>query len=101
MLHGGQGGAHVGHHGQTVVVAPRVAHAVAGDQHLGLNLFEAVEHRICPHVWRANAPDRAQTGRGQESHHGFGGVGQIRGHAVAGLDALVLQVQGERGDLTL
>jgi hypothetical protein len=59
VLHRGQGLAQLVHHGHAVEVAPAVAHAIAGDQHLGCNLFEAVEHGIRSHVGRAQAPHAA------------------------------------------
>jgi hypothetical protein len=95
----GQGGAHLGHHAQAVEVAPAVGHAVAGDQHHRVDLAETVEHGVRAHVGRADAPDRADAHRGQKGHHGLGNVGQVGGHAVAGLHARFPQVQRQRGHL--
>ena len=89
------------HHVQPINVAPRPGDAVAGDQHLGLDLFEAIQHGVRAHVGRAHAPHRADAGRGQKGDHGLGNVGQVGRHAVARLHALCLQVQRERGDLAL
>ncbi|MNV26895.1 hypothetical protein D3C71_1180260 [compost metagenome] len=99
MLHAGQVGAQLGQHASAVVVTPAVGHAVHGDQHLGLDLAEAVEHCVRAHVGRADAPHAADAHRGQKGDHGLGHVGQVGGHAVAGLDALGLEVQRQRCDL--
>jgi hypothetical protein len=80
-------------------VAPAVTHAIAGDQHLGLDLPEAIEHRIGPHVGRADAPDPANAHHGEESDDRLRDVGQVGGHPVAWLQALRAQVQRQRGDL--
>ncbi len=99
--HAGQGRAQFGHGGRAVDVAAAIAHAVAGDQHLGLDLLEAIEHGVRPHVGRAHAPDRAEAGAGQEGDDGLGNVGQVGGDAIARLHALRAQVQGQRRDLAM
>ena len=93
VLHAGQSIAQLLHHTHAVKISAAIAHPVYRDQHLGLDLFEAVEHGVGAHVGRANAPHTAHAGGGQKRHHGFGNVGQIRRHPVPRLHALGLQVQ--------
>ena len=95
MLHAGQRRRQGAHHLRPIQVAAPIAHAVAGNQHLGFDLLEAVQHRVAAHIGGANAPHRADAGRSQKGDHGFGNIRQVRGHAVTGLHALGLQVQGQ------
>ena len=99
MGHAGQGGAQLGHHAGAIVVFGAIGHAIAGDQHLGRDLFEAIEHGIGAHVGRAHTPDGAQTDHRKKSHHGFWNIGQVNGHAVTGLDTLCAEVACHGGDL--
>ncbi len=99
MLHAGQGSAQLGHHAQAIKVATAKRHAVTGNQHLGLNLFEAIQHRVGAHVRRANAPHPANAHGGQKRHHRLGYVGQVGRNPVPRLHPLRLQVQGERRHL--
>ena len=99
MPHRGQGRTQLDQHRATVQFAPAVGDAVAGDQHLGFDLLEAVQHRVAAHVRRANAPHRTDAHRGQKSHHRLRTVGQVGGDAVARVHPLRLQVQRQRGDL--
>ena len=99
MAHAGQGRLQLGHHRAAVDVTATIAHAVAGDQHLGLDLPEAVQHRRRAHVGRANAPDRAQADGRQKRHHRLRDIGQVGGHPVAGLNTLGTQVQRQRRHL--
>ena len=64
----------------TVVVA------VAGDQHLGLDLSEPVERPLDTEVGRARGPDRAQACRREHGDNRLGNVGQPAGNAVPGRD---------------
>ena len=100
MLYRRQGVDQLLHHGHAVVVAPAIGDAIHRDQHLGLNLLEAVQHRQRAHVGRANAPHPAHTDGGQKGHHGFGNIGQVSRNAVAGLQPMGLQMQGHGGHLT-
>ncbi|MET4069515.1 hypothetical protein ABID58_004317 [Bradyrhizobium sp. S3.2.6] len=84
-----------------IMPASGIGDGVAGDQHLWLDLLEAVDHGGRGHVGRADAPDRADAGAGEKRNDGFGDVRQIGRDTVAGLDALVLQMQRERGRLAL
>ena len=88
MPHAGQRRRHVGHHRPAVQVAATVMDAVAGYQHLGFDLPEAVQHRVAAHVGCANAPHGAYAGAGQERDHGLGDIGQVGGHAVTRHDTL-------------
>ena len=51
------------------------------------------------HVGRTNAPHSSNAGGCQKCNGGFRNIGQIRGHTVARLDALRLQVQSQRRNL--
>jgi hypothetical protein len=97
--HGGQLGEQGIDVGAPVVVPPGPGVAVAGQQHLGFDLAEAVEHRHRAHVGRADAPDRAQAGHGEEHRHRLRRVGQHGDDAIARLDTQTLQGAREGGDL--
>ena len=86
-------------HGTAVNLLAAVGDAISGNQHFGFNLFEAVKHSGCAHVRCANAPHTANTDGGQKRHHGLRNIGQVSGHAVAGLNALRFEMQGEGGHL--
>ncbi len=101
MLHRGQRRQQLGHHGAAVECTAAVAHAITSDQHPWLNLLETVQHGLCAHVRRADAPDATNADRGQKSHHGLGNVGQIGRYPVAGLHALRTQVQRQGRHLLL
>ena len=94
-----QRGAQLGHDAGAIEVAAAVSDAVAGDQDLGLDLLEAVQHGVGAHVGRTEAPDAADARHRQEGDDGFRDVRQVRRHAVAGLHALLLQMQGQGSDL--
>ena len=51
-----------------------VAVAVGAEQHLRLDLAEAVEHALDAEVRRARGPDDALRERGEREHAGFGNV---------------------------
>ena len=99
VLHARQRGAQFLHHVGAVEVLAAVADAVAGDQHLRLDLLEAVEHGGGAHVGRAQAPHAADAGHGEEGDHRLGDVRQVGRDAIAGLHALLLQMQRQRSDL--
>ena len=81
------------------MVLAAIGDAIAGDQHLGFDLPEAVEHGGGAHVRRADAPHAAEADHGEEGDHGLGHVRQVGRHAVAGLQALRPQVQRQRRHL--
>ena len=89
-----------GHDHRAVKIASAVGDAVTGNQHLGLDLLEAVQHRIDAHVRCANAPHAADAGGSQKRDHGLCNIRQIGRHAVARLHPMRLQMQRQRRDLT-
>ena len=99
LAHAGQRLAQLCDQRQAVLVAPAIGHAVARDEDFRLDLAEPVQHRIAAHVRRADAPHRADAGRGEEGDHRLRYVGQVGRHPVAGRHAVLLQVQGERRHL--
>ena len=83
-----------------VEVAPVVAVAVHGEQHLRLDLREAVDHRAGAEVGRAARPDGADRRGGQERGHRLRDVRHVGGDPVAALDAERAQAGGDpRGAL--
>ena len=78
---------------------PAVRVAVDGQQHLRLDLGEAVDHAARPELGRDAGPDRAQAGRGQEGDQRLGAVGQVGDDAVALLHAQRLQARAHACDL--
>ena len=99
LLDAGQRGQQFVQHRPAVVGDAAPAVAVGGDQHLGGDLAEAVEHRHRAHVGRADRPDRAQAGTGQEDDRGLGRVGQHGRHPVAALHAHAPERQRHRRHL--
>ncbi len=61
--------------------------AVDGDEQLGLDLAEAIEHTLDAEVRRARRPDRAAADRRQHGGERLGHVGQVGRDPVAGIDA--------------
>jgi hypothetical protein len=82
-----------------VVVAPAVAVAVDGKEHLGLDLREAVDDRARAELGRGARPHRADRGGGQEGGDRLGDVRHVGGHPVAGTDAHAPQPAGDAGGL--
>ena len=82
-----------------VEVLAAVAVAVDGEQHLGLDLGEAVDHAGRAEVGRAARPDRADRGGGEEGDDRLGDVRQVGDDAVAALDPELAQPRGDGGDL--
>ena len=66
-----------------VEVVPAVAVAVDRQQHLGLDLREAVDHRARAELGRRARPHGADRGGGQEGRDRLGDVGHVGGDAVA------------------
>ena len=83
------------------IVEPLAARAVAGrgDQHLGRDLAEAVEHAIDAEIRRAGRPDRADRRGREHRHDGLGRMRHDRGDPVAGPDAVPPERGREARDL--
>ena len=69
---------------ERVVRLPVVAVAVGAEQHLGLDLAEAVDHAVDAEIGRARRPDDALRQRGERQHAGLGQVRDEGGGAIAG-----------------
>ena len=82
-----------------VEVASVVAVAVDAEEHLGLDLREAVDHAAGAEVGRAARPDGADRGGGEEGDQGLGQVRHVGGDAVAGTDPERAQCRGRPRDL--
>ena len=82
-----------------VMVLAAVAVAVDRQQHLRLDLREAVDDRARPEVRRAARPDRAEARGGEEGGDRLGDVRHVGDDAVAALDAHRLQAGGDAGGL--
>ena len=77
-----------------VEVLAAVAVAVDGEQHLGLDLREAVD-TLAGRSRASSGPDRAEAGGGEERDHRLGDVRQVGHDAVAALDAERAQAGGD------
>jgi hypothetical protein len=75
-------------HVHPVEVTPVVAVTVDGEQHLGLDLRDAVHHGAGTEVGRAAQPHRAQARRGQEGGDRLSGIGHVGDDAIAALHSL-------------
>ena len=73
-----------------------VAVAVAGDQHLGLNLPEAIQRALDAEIRRAGGPNRADAGRGEHRHHRLRHVRQPPSDAISPFNAERNQRLAER-----
>ena len=77
-----------------VDVFAAVAVAVHGQQHLGVDLAEPVDHRPHAGLGGTARPHRTQRGGGQHGDEGFGNVGKVAGDPIAGPNAQPLQSLG-------
>ena len=84
---------------RAVEVLAVVAVAVDGQEHLRLDLREAVDHAARAEVGRAARPDGADRGGGEERRDRLGDVRHVGRHAVALLDAERAQPGGDRRHL--
>ena len=89
-----QGGDDVGDVLGAVDVLAAVAVAVDGDQHDGLDLGEAVDHRADPELGRAARPDRSDRGGGEQADERLGNVRGVGDDTIARRDAEVAQRRG-------
>ena len=80
---------------RAVEVAAVVAVAVDGQQHLRLDLREAVDHRAGAEVRRAARPHGAERRGGEERRHRLGEVRDVGRHPVAAADAERPQPAGD------
>ena len=76
----------LGHTLAPVEVPTAVAVALGGDQHLRLDLLEAIDHSRGSELGRAARPDGPDARARQEGHHGLRHVRHVRRHAVAAVD---------------
>ena len=97
-LQAGQAGRDLGELGAHVDRLAVIAVAVDGDQDLGLDLAEPVEHALDAEVGRAGRPDRALRGDSQHGDDGLGRVRHDRGHPIARADAFARQRRGKLRD---
>src|SRR5574337_2097317 len=75
--------------------------AVAGEQHLGLDLAETVKHAVDAEVRRTGGPDGTDTGRREHGNDGFWAVGHEARDAIAWLYSGFFQGIRESGDLAI
>ena len=72
--------------------------AVDRDEHLRLDLREAVDHAARAELRRDAGPDRAEAGRGEEADQRLGDVREVGHDAVAAADAEPLQLGARARD---
>ena len=99
MFHTGQCLTQFADHRVAFQVFAAVSDTVHRDQHLGCDLLEPVNDSVRAHVRRAHAPNAANADHGQKRHHGFCNIRHVHSDTVAGLHALRLQMQRQRGRL--
>jgi hypothetical protein len=98
LLHARQLFQHLRHLVLAVVFLAAIEVAVRAEEHLRLDLAEAIQHALHAEIRRAARPDRAQA-RGREQRRGaFGHVGQVPRHAVALLHARIRKRLRDPGD---
>ncbi len=82
-----------------VEVLATVAVAVDGQQHLGLDLGEAVDHAARAELRRGARPDGPDRGGGEEGDERLGDVGHVGDHAIAPAHAERAKARGRGGHL--
>ena len=90
----GQGRHHLVQHRGAGELLAAVPVAVAGDEHLRLDLGEPVDHAARAEIRRARRPDRAQARGGEQADDRLGHVRQQRRHPVATTDPQRAQATG-------
>ena len=76
---------------ERIVPVAVIAIAIGAEEHLRLDLSEALEHAFDAEIRRAGRPDDALRERGERQHAGFGDIGNERCHPIA-------RPQPERGE---
>ena len=89
-----QGFHHLAEHPDAGEFLAAVPVAVAGDEHLRLDLGEPVDHASGAEIRRARGPDRAQARRGEQADDRLRHIRQQRRHPVATADAQCAQATG-------
>ena len=87
------------HLGPAVDVARPVAISVDDQQHLRIDLTEAIEHRLHSELRCTTGPDGAEACGRQEGDDRLRHVGQICGDAISGADTETLQPASRSADL--
>ena len=82
-------------------VTAAVVVTIAGDENLGPDLLESVEHALRTQIRRAHGPGRTQCGDGVKRNDALRHVVEIGNDAVAALDTKPAQGVGERHRLSL
>ena len=77
-----------------VEILAAVAVPVEGEQHLRLDLREAIDHAARAELGRRARPHRPERGRGEERDQRLGDVGQVRHYPVAAGHAERAQAPG-------
>ncbi len=87
----------LGHPAQAVVDLAVVLVGGGDEQHLRLDLAEAVHHALHAEIGRAGGENRPDRGRRQHGNDRLGQVGQVGGHPVALFHAHLAQCRGHAG----
>jgi len=87
------------HSRQAVDLLPCVAVAIGAEQHLWLDLAEAVQYALHAEIRRARRPHGAERRRGKHRDHGFRNVRQEPRHPVARTNARIRESGGDGRDL--
>ena len=87
------------HHLTAVERLPAIAVPIHREEHLRLDLAEAVDYAGRTHVGRRAGPDRAQARAREHGDDGLGDVRQVSGYAITRPDAETRERCGQRPDL--
>lgn len=101
MAYLGQSPQHLAEYGAAIETPSPVDIAIGGENQLGTDLLEAVQHHGNTHLGRAAGPDGAYAGAGQEGHDRLGHIGQVGHDAVAAAQAELAHPGRERRHVTL